>query len=54
MNLTIRNANIEDLQTIQNLNNELCKYETKNGFDSYIEDWSLSDVSKEYFEYNKV
>ena len=35
MNLTIRNANIEDLQTIQNLNNELCKYETKNKFDKY-------------------
>ena len=51
MNLTIRNANIDDLQTIQNLNNELCKYETKNKFDNYIEDWSLSDVSKEYFEY---
>jgi len=51
MNLTIRNATIDDLKTIQNLNNELCKYETKNHFDSYIEDWSLGDVSREYFEY---
>ena len=39
MNLIIRNASIDDLQTIQNLNNELCKYETKNNFDSYIEDY---------------
>ena len=51
MNITLKKATIEDLSIIQNLNNELCKYETINKFDNYIEDWSLSDISKEYFEY---
>ncbi|MBE5738194.1 MAG: GNAT family N-acetyltransferase [Clostridiales bacterium] len=51
MDLILRRATLEDLDIIQKLNNELCKYETKNGFDSYISDWSLSDTSKEYFTY---
>ena len=51
MNLVIKKATLDDLETIQHLNNELCKYESNNHFDSYIEDWSLSSVSKEYFSY---
>ena len=47
--ITIRKAKIQDIDTILNLNNELCKFEVSEGFDSYKPDWSLSNESKEYF-----
>jgi len=48
-NLNIRKATLEDVEIIQNLNNLLCKYEVENGYDTYIDDWSLSETSAEYF-----
>lgn len=46
---TIRRATIEDIATIQNLNNELFNYEIRNNFDNYLKDWSLGEESKLYF-----
>ena len=48
-NLVIRNAKPEEVEIIQNLNNQLINYEMEQGFDSYVKDWALSEVSKEYF-----
>lgn len=50
MNINIRKANLDDLLVIQELNHSLFKYEIENNFDNYIEDWSLGDMSKDYFE----
>ena len=47
--LVIRKAKIEEVETIQKLNNELINYEMEQGFDSYIKDWALSKESKDYF-----
>lgn len=44
-----RLASIRDIETILNLNNELCKYETESGFDVYVKDWALSEQSRKYF-----
>lgn len=45
----IRQATTDDIEAILHLNNELCKFEMKSGFDTYIKDWSLSDESRAYF-----
>ncbi len=43
---TIRKATIEDISTIQQLNNELFNYEISNNFDNYLKDWALGGGSK--------
>ena len=47
--INFRKAEISDINSILNLNNDLCKFEMDEGFDNYIKDWSLSDESREYF-----
>lgn len=47
--LIIRYATISEVETIQNLNNELINYEMEQDFDDYIKDWALSKESREYF-----
>ena len=47
--VVLRQASVGDIDTILTLNNNLCKHEMESGFDTYIPDWSLSEVSKEYF-----
>ena len=47
--INFRKAEISDINSILNLNNDLCKFEMEEGFDNYIKDWSLSDESREYF-----
>ena len=47
--INFRKAEISDINSILNLNNDLCKFEMEEGFDNYIKDWSLCDESREYF-----
>ena len=49
--INFRKAEISDINSILNLNNDLCKFEMDEGFDNYIKDWSLSDESREYFRW---
>ncbi len=49
-NMIIRKAEIKDLKTIQNLNNQLFELELEK-FDKYlIKGWSFSEQGKDYFE----
>lgn len=50
MNITIRKAQANDLNLIQELNNKLFEYETDNKLDNYIADWPFSVVGREYFD----
>ena len=47
--LIIRRAVVQEVEKIQKLNNELINYEMEHGFDFYVNDWALSNESKEYF-----
>ena len=47
--INFRKAEISDINSILDLNNDLCKFEMEEGFDNYIKDWSISDESREYF-----
>ena len=49
-NIIIRQATIDDLEKIQNLNYELFKLETENYDTTLIVDWPLSNDGKKYFE----
>ncbi len=48
-NVVIRKASLEDLNTIQELNNYLFKLEKDNYDSTLIKDWPLSKKGKEYF-----
>lgn len=48
--IIIRKATINDLKTIQELNNELFKLEKENYDSTLVENWPLSNDGKEYFE----
>ena len=45
----IREASLEDLNTIQELNNSLFKLEKENYDSTLVYDWPLSEEGKEYF-----
>ena len=47
--VSLRMATIDDVKTIQELNNELFEYEMNNEFDKYVKNWPLSDIGKDYF-----
>ena len=49
MDIKIRKATLEDLKSVQELNNGLFKYEEKNDVDEYVEEWALGEKSIEYF-----
>jgi len=48
-NVIIRRASLEDLNTIQELNNSLFKLEKENYDSTLVKDWPLSKEGKEYF-----
>jgi GNAT superfamily N-acetyltransferase len=48
-NVIIRRASLEDLSTIQELNNSLFKLEKDNYDQTLVNDWSLSEEGKSYF-----
>ena len=48
--IIIREAQLEDLNIIQNLNNELFKLEKENYDSTLVRDWPLSEDGKQYFE----
>ena len=48
-NVIIRKATLEDLKTIQELNNSLFKLEKENYDSTLVENWPLSEEGKEYF-----
>jgi GNAT superfamily N-acetyltransferase len=48
-NVIIRRAIIEDLKTIQTLNNNLFELEKENYDSTLVKDWPLSEEGKEYF-----
>ena len=48
-NLIIRRATINDLKTVQNLNQQLFNYEMEKGLDDYIPNWAVGDFGAEYF-----
>ena len=48
--IIIREAQLEDLNIIQNLNNELFKLEKENYDSTLVQDWPLSEDGKQYFE----
>lgn len=48
--IVIRQATLNDLQSIQNLNYELFKSEKENFDSTLIVDWPLSEEGKNYFE----
>ncbi len=48
--LTIRKADLKDLEIIQNLNNELFDLELKKYDTTLVKDWAISSDGKEYFE----
>ena len=48
--IVIRQATLNDLQSIQNLNYELFKLEKENFNSTLIVDWPLSEEGKHYFE----
>lgn len=49
-NLLIKKATLEDLKTIQNLNNQLFKLEKENYDSTLVSNWPLTDEGKLYFE----
>lgn len=49
-NISIRNATLEDITIIQNLNNDLFKLEKENYDSTLVRDWPLTEDGKEYFE----
>lgn len=48
-NLFIRNADLNDLLYIQELNNNLFNLELENYDTTLVKDWAISDKGKEYF-----
>jgi len=48
-NVFIRKATLEDLSTIQELNNSLFKLEKENYDPTLVNDWPLSEEGKDYF-----
>lgn len=48
-NVIIRRASLEDLSTIQELNNSLFKLEKENYDSTLVENWPLSEDGKSYF-----
>lgn len=49
-NISIRNANLEDITIIQSLNNELFKLEKENYDPTLVNNWPLTEEGKIYFE----
>ena len=49
-NVLIKKATLEDLKTIQNLNNELFKLEKENYDSTLVSNWPLTNEGKLYFE----
>ena len=49
-NISIRNAILEDVTIIQNLNNDLFKLEKENYDPTLVKDWAISNIGKLYFE----
>ena len=49
-NLLIKKATLEDLKTIQNLNNQLFKLEKENYDSTLVSNWPLTNEGKLYFE----
>ena len=47
--IKIRKATIEDLKSIQTLNNKLFEYEMDRDLDNYIDVWAFGKESTEYF-----
>ena len=50
VNLVLRKATLEDLQAVMTFNYRLFKFEIEKGLDNYIEDWSLKEKGKQYFQ----
>jgi len=48
-NVFIRKATLDDLNTIQDLNNKLFELEKENYDTTLVKDWPLSEDGKEYF-----
>ena len=48
-NIVIKRASIDDLKTIQELNNSLFKLEINNYDPTLVNDWPLTSEGKEYF-----
>ena len=49
-NLLIKKSTLEDLKTIQNLNNQLFKLEKENYDSTLVSNWPLTNEGKLYFE----
>ena len=49
-NLLIKKATLEDLKTIQNLNNQLFELEKENYDSTLVSNWPLTNEGKSYFE----
>lgn len=49
-NILIRRATLDDITTIQNLNNELFKLEKENYDSTLVSNWPLTEEGKLYFE----
>lgn len=49
-NLFVRKANLNDLETIQKLNNQLFDLELKYYDTTLVKDWAISNEGKEYFK----
>ena len=49
-NIVIRKAILEDVSYIQNLNNELFKWEKENYDTTLVLNWALTEEGKDYFE----
>ena len=49
MDIKIRKATIDDLVTIQTLNNKLFEYEMDRDLDHYVEGWAFGKISADYF-----
>ena len=49
MDIKIRKATIDDLFTIQSLNNKLFEYEMDRDLDKYIPGWAFGKESADYF-----
>lgn len=50
INVSIRNANLEDITIILNLNNQLFKLEKENFDPTLVDNWPLTEEGKAYFE----
>jgi len=49
MEINIKRATLNDLKTIQTLNDKLFKFEMENRLDSYVETWPFSNNAEDYF-----